>query len=381
MKVKKRIMVFTEFYMPGFKGGGPIKTIFNLIDKSPNIYSFDVITSDRDLGDKSPYVNTVLNKFIKKKKNRIYYSGKNLLGLINFLYILFNNRADIIYLNSFFSWKYSLVPLLISKFRKKTIILGPRGEFSEGALQIKNTKKRLFLSVFNLLCLDKDIIFQASTDYEKKDIQREIGKSSKVFIDKDIASREYASLKSHKHSNELKLVFISRISPKKNLDYALKILSNINFDLSFTIFGPIEDKIYWKKCLRIIENLPNNIRIDYKGILDPSDVVRELSAYDLFFFPTKGENFGHVIAESLCAGVPLVISDTTPWRNLENYGIGYDIPLDDVDGFINKLKFYSNMSDGDFLECKKAALSYAKKNFNDETALKENLQMLLEASI
>ena len=36
-------------------------------------------------------------------------------------------------------------------------------------------------------------------------------------------------------------------------------------------------------------------------------------AHDLFVFPTLGENFGHVIYESLMCGTPVLVSDNTPW--------------------------------------------------------------------
>lgn len=43
--------------------------------------------------------------------------------------------------------------------------------------------------------------------------------------------------------------------------------------------------------------------------------------------PTFNENYGHAIVESFVAGLPVVISDRTPWRNLEKINAGWDIPL------------------------------------------------------
>ena len=53
-----------------------------------------------------------------------------------------------------------------------------------------------------------------------------------------------------------------------------------------------------------------------------------LAKNDLFFFPAHGENYGHVIAEAMAAGCPVLISDQTAWRNLEEKGAGWDLPLD-----------------------------------------------------
>ena len=54
-----------------------------------------------------------------------------------------------------------------------------------------------------------------------------------------------------------------------------------------------------------------------------------LHEYDVMLLPTLGENFGHAIIEALDAGLPVVISDRTPWRNLEQAGVGADLPLED----------------------------------------------------
>ncbi len=50
-----------------------------------------------------------------------------------------------------------------------------------------------------------------------------------------------------------------------------------------------------------------------------------------------GENFGHVIAEALSVGTPVLIADTTPWRNLESDQLGWDLPLSEPDLFAEKI--------------------------------------------
>ena len=49
--------------------------------------------------------------------------------------------------------------------------------------------------------------------------------------------------------------------------------------------------------------------------------------------PTLGENYGHAIFEAMTTGVPVMISDQTPWRNLEQMKVGWDIPLQMKDKF------------------------------------------------
>jgi glycosyltransferase involved in cell wall biosynthesis len=55
-------------------------------------------------------------------------------------------------------------------------------------------------------------------------------------------------------------------------------------------------------------------------------------------FPTLGENYGHVICEALNAGCPVLISNQTPWRNLQEKGVGWDFPLEEEERFTATLQ-------------------------------------------
>lgn len=98
----------------------------------------------------------------------------------------------------------------------------------------------------------------------------------------------------------------------KNLLYALELLSMVSKRVSFDIYGPIEDENYWHKCQRKIKQMPDNMNVSYKGVLVPYDVQKVFGKYDFFLFPAFGENYGHVIAESLLAGTFVITSDQTP---------------------------------------------------------------------
>ena len=60
--------------------------------------------------------------------------------------------------------------------------------------------------------------------------------------------------------------------------------------------------------------------------------------YDVFYFPTKSENFGQVIWESLSSGCPVLISDQTPWNNIENHRVGWVRSLSKMNNFSKVLQ-------------------------------------------
>ena len=112
-----------------------------------------------------------------------------------------------------------------------------------------------------------------------------------------------------------KLVFLSRICPKKNLLFAIRALEDVRSSVEFYVYGPIEDRSYWDECVQTASSLPSSIKFIYMGPLSPNDVVSTLTNYDLFVFPTLGENYGHVIVEALSASLPILISNNTPWSH------------------------------------------------------------------
>ena len=52
---KKKILLFTDWYEPGYKAGGPIQSTRNFVVAMHELYSISVITSDTDLGETKPY--------------------------------------------------------------------------------------------------------------------------------------------------------------------------------------------------------------------------------------------------------------------------------------------------------------------------------------
>ncbi|NAW34728.1 glycosyltransferase [Halomonas alimentaria] len=370
-----KVLVFSGFYLPGYKGGGPIKTIANLVATTSDAVDYHIITKDRDLGDTSSYENINSNAWSSHGGAKVFYCSSGLRGIVRGWLQVLRGSHDIVYLNSFFSPFFSFVPLLLCKVIGRRVVLGPRGEFSLGALSLKAKKKERFIRLFKMLGLNKGVVFQASTEFEKSDIYRALGDDIDVFVAENIGLLEAPEAVPCKVFDKLKLVFISRVSPKKNLLYALEALKDVKALVSYDIYGPLEDADYWQQCLNVIAELPENVEVAHKGELTPNQVVPTLSQYDMFFMPTQGENYGHVIAEALCAGLPVLISDQTPWRGLEARGIGWDLPLDDKGAFVQAIEQAHAMSADEYADFRERVLAWAKQKFENPEAIEANKAM------
>ena len=126
-----------------------------------------------------------------------------------------------------------------------------------------------------------------------------------------------------------RLVYVSRVTPKKNLRSAVRALSGVNGEVSLDVYGTVDDKSYWLECQADMARLPPNVSVRYHGPLPPDQVIETFAAHEFSVLPTLGENFGHVVLESLLAGCPVLLSDQTPWPDLTSAGAGFTLGLED----------------------------------------------------
>lgn len=354
------ILVLLNTYLPGYKAGGPIRSIQNLIAALGQEFHFRVVTSDRDLGDKFPFPGIAANRWVRVGHAEVMYLPPGLLGFLGMYALLRSvDRSTVLYLNSFFCRRFSMLPMLmrwLNLCRVRKLVLAPRGEFSLGALQLKRTRKRVYIRISQWFGLYRDLIWHASSEFEATDIRRQFTTSRRISIVNVIAAAgtserkwstsqiavasDLASLvatgpqeRRPKMPGQLRVVFVARCSRMKNLSGALKLLAGVLGDVSFDLYGPVEDAEYWGECQGLIATLPTNVRVRYRGEIGHEGVEQVFAEHDLLLLPTLGENFGHVIAEALAAGCPVLISDLTPWRGLEALEVGWDLPLSEPKRF------------------------------------------------
>ena len=120
----------------------------------------------------------------------------------------------------------------------------------------------------------------------------------------------------------MRVVGLSRISPVKDVVRFFQILSHLETEVEAVYFGPLEDADYWASCQPFIDALPSNVHFEYGGEIPPDEVPDMFASADIFLFPTRGENFGHVVAEALSVGCPVLTTPTTIWTDLLNSGGG-----------------------------------------------------------
>ena len=125
--------------------------------------------------------------------------------------------------------------------------------------------------------------------------------------------------------------------------------------------------------------MPKHVTVSYGGSIQHDQVLATIAKFDLFFLPTRGENFGHVFLEAWSAGVPVLVSDQTPWRGLEALQVGWDIPLDSPEQFVRALEVAAGLDIGERIQMRKRCIEFARAKADDAEALELNRHLFTTA--
>ena len=243
---KKDILIITGRYLPGYKDGGPVRTICNLTDCLGNDYNFKILTCDRDHGDEAPYPDITVNTWNRVGNALVWYvpPGKFSFSIIRKM----SEEADTVFISGCFS-DYAIKTLILNRIGqiKKPVIIAPMGLFMPNAMKRKPIKYNSFIMLFKLLGMFQNVKWSVSSEIEEKCVKKEISPEAVCYIAKDLPRMvEEKTIHKRKKTGELRAFFISRISPEKNIIQSIDILKECHSSIWFTIYGPILNQQYWE---------------------------------------------------------------------------------------------------------------------------------------
>lgn len=388
--MKTRVLIFVRYYLPAYKCGGPVRTIANMVDHLGDQLDLNIVAWDHDSFETCSFPNVAVDSWNRVGAASVFYAAPDFLTYANVSKLLRETPHDVLYLNSFFDPRFTALPLIVNRLQKgatKPVVLAPRGEFSPGALAIRRWKKKLYLSLSRAVGLYRGVTWQASSAHEADDIRRTLGSlAERIVVAPNLPAvvihPEAVTCKRKKSEGDpVRVVFISRVSPKKNLAFALSVLCAARVPVVFDVYGLVDDDRYWDRCQLAAADLPPHVVFNYRGIVEHDKVHSTFEDYDLFFLPTMGENFGHVIQESLSAGTPVLVSDQTPWRDLDEAGVGWVRSLGDPDAFLRAIHDFQLKSADERMTQRTLARAYAKRVATNPDTVTRNLSLFLEVAV
>ncbi|MEQ8552208.1 MAG: glycosyltransferase [Cyclobacteriaceae bacterium] len=374
------LLIFYDYFTPAYKAGGPIRSLENLIHLLKGHFNIFVITTNQDHGGET--LEVVADEWIKRSdkvfvihlspENRTFINVKKLVSKIEF---------DGIYINGIFSPFTTIIPLKLGKRLNVPIWIAPRGMLQRGALSIKPLKKKVYLFLLKFFLLRRNQVnWHATDEQEEQDILRFTGKMASIKVVGNIPSYDSTFLPVVKEMDCLKLVTISLIAPKKNHVFFLNVLKEIDTTHSviYDIYGPVSDEEHLRSLQHLAKQLSSNIKVAFKPSVKPREVNEILKSYHYFVLPTLGENFGHAIFEAFNVGLPVLISDQTPWKNLAGKSAGWDLALNEKT-WIKTMNEVINQGVEDYHTLQAGARKVAEDYISSEN-LRENYLTMFQTS-
>lgn len=318
----RKVLIFAPSFEPAVAAGGPARSLTNLASALSAEYRLTVVTADRDLGSSRPF-RGLSGRWTTRRGAEVFYL--NVRSVRQWLTVGRELRAaefDLILLNSIWNLPFSAFPALgrLMGLLHGPIVLMPRGELDPGALAHRARRKRLLKPLAKVLYRKAVIGFAATSEAEAQAVGTWYP-SVPIVLTTNIPEPIEFGVPADQDSF-LRLVFVSRVHPKKGLLQALQSLRFVTRPTRLKIAGPIDDRAYWEECCEVIDILPAHVRVDYLGLVGRDELPALLWSSDATLFLTAGENYGHVIAESLQAGCPVITTATTPWTGVIRAGGG-----------------------------------------------------------
>lgn len=378
------ILTFVSHYLPGFRAGGPLRSIANTVEALGAEFRFRIVTSDRDSGDGRGYPGVEPGVWNRVGGAEVLYLPPERRTLRAIARVMTRTPHDLLYLNSLLDFRFSILPLAARRLGlalRTPVLTAPRGELASGAFALKPGRKRAFLITSRLIGLHRGLMWKAASAHEAEDIRRRMGsQAGRVVIAAEPPRRGDPQLPAFPRDPgaPLRIVFLSRIAPMKNLTFVLEVLSHVGAPVVLTIHGPRSDSRYWQQCAAMTARMPPHVRVDVRGEVRPENVVETLSRHDLFFLPSLGENQGHAILDAFASGTPVLISDRTPWRDLEISDLGWDLPLGEAAPFVKVIEALAVEDPDRSLRRREACAAFARSR-EDDRALRDAFLAALAA--
>lgn len=223
-------------------------------------------------------------------------------------------------------WEFPIHQMAkVARTRGLPYIVSIRGMLEPWSLTQGKSKKKIAMFLFQDNDLKNAACLHATGQMELKNI-RDLGYKNAIADIPNGVKTDQFPMKDFSRNTEIKkILFLSRIHPKKGIEDLICAWEQLDLDVKQNWIIEIAgngDVKYIKKLKDLIKekNLQNKIII--VGAKFGQDKIDIYQSADIFVLPTYSENFGIVIAEALCCGVPVITTKGTPWQELETKSAG-----------------------------------------------------------
>ena len=278
---------------------------------------------------------------------------------------------DIVHLNNLWN-AVALLAFVLRLVKGCSLIVSTRGALQRGSLKTGNLRKKLAWVIFQKKCLTEAAVVIAASDDEKEAIWRKVPGANIVLIKNTTHLPECSSIRSYE-SRPTRVLYLGRLHEHKRIKMLLNMWLRRPDGLSKweLIFAGPDYGGYLPSIKRLEKR-----GIYYAGIVSGEEKTNLLNSARLLVLPSKSENYGVVVAEALASAVPVLVSDTTPWRHLSKMGAGLAV---EIECFEERL--FSLLQDQRLLlGMSRKARSYALQNLGWKESRDQYRNIVIELS-
>jgi glycosyltransferase involved in cell wall biosynthesis len=215
-------------------------------------------------------------------------------------------------------------------------VVSPRGSLEPWALRVKTWKKLPVLQALKIL-MNRAEAIHATSDQEADGLARLGLRVPIAVVPNAVAEHVDGGCAAARWRERLDLapgtamlLLLGRIHPVKGIDVALESmieLTSTDIEPVLVVAGP-DGGPYERKIEALVRAHGLQSRVRRVPLVTGAEKQQLLAEADLLLLPSRQENFGNVVVEALAAGTPVIASQATPWKLLEQEGCGAWVPLD-----------------------------------------------------
>jgi glycosyltransferase involved in cell wall biosynthesis len=364
---KPRVLIVYHTYLPSEFAMGPVSAIRHLIECMAGNFDIRLLTLNHDF---------ITGRKLFPDDHHIDASGPATIEYLprgwaglKILFRRLRDSHDVLEIHSGFDRHVAIPALALTRLglvNGKQAFHSPHGIFLPIDMSRGAFKKRLYCAIADIVNLYSNVVHLASSPGEAADIRRWHRRPQRIiemphFVDPRLARN--SPPRRMKRPQSLKIAFAGRITLQKNFLFALEVIRALGVASTLDVFGET-DPDYWLACKLALKAGTGLCNVTFHGQVPQQQLQDTLPDYDVLFHPTSGENFGYSIIEALSLGVPVLLSDKSPWLDVEKYDAGWVLPVSDRAAFVDRLTSIFHMGD-EWQTLRDGALKYAREKVDN----------------